>query len=325
MRNLAYRVDVVDLVIRQQVSTRDPAVAGEALGEVLGGAEVRASDDLRFEQRALVDDGITMTRVASRGSFVELRVTGCSDLVVVALRAGRATLTCRGMVITLHPSDLVAIPFGEPAVLQWSDAGYDLYNFPLSSFVRTLGAPDSDITIRVPWLTSRSAELTALWHRVADLVTRQVLDQPTVYSRDVLRSQLTDGLTAVTVEAFGLANLEEDEKLRDGEVLRRADEHIVAHLSEPLTVSDIATAARVSVRTLQAVFQRARESTPIAHLRRTRLRAARTTLLNPAPDTTVTATGRSVGYSNLGRFSAHYRDEYDESPSTTLDRTRARP
>jgi AraC-like DNA-binding protein len=277
-----------------------------------------------YEQRSLVDDGITVTRIASRGSDVALELAGCADLIVIAVRAGRAALTCRATTVELAPRDLVVIPFAESARLRWSEVTFDLYNFPLSSFVRTLGSPDGDITIRVPFLTSRSAELTALWHRLADLVTRQVLDRPEVYSRDVVRSQMTDGLTAVTVEAFGMTNQQEDERLRDEEVIRRADAFIGNHLDAPITVPDIAAAASVSVRGLQAVYQRVHGSTPIAHLRRTRLRAARSALLNPLPGTTVGAIGRRFGYSNLGRFSAHYRDEFDETPSRTLERTRAR-
>lgn len=315
---------MVDLVIRQQISTADPVVAGDSLAEVLGSAAVRVEADFRYEQRSLVDDGITVSRVASRGTGVELRMDGCADLVVISVRTGRAEMTCRATTFVLQPLEPVVIPFAEAAQLRWSEVAFDLFNFPLSSFVRTLGAPDGDITIRVPFLTSRSAELTALWHRLADLVARQVLDRPDVYSRDVVRSQLTDSLTAVTVEAFGMTNLQEDERLRDGEVVRRADAYIRDHLDSPITVPEIAAAALVSVRGLQAVFQRAQGSTPIAHLRRTRLREARAALLNPLPGTTVGAVGRRVGYSNLGRFSAHYRDEFDEIPSRTLERSRPR-
>lgn len=313
-----------DLVLRQRYSTDHPAEASRAVREVFGAGTVSADPGgFQYDQRSLVDDGITVTRVASRGARVRLVNDGSPDLVVLAVGEGRMTLSCRGTELALGPEDLGLIPFNESCVLRWSEVRVDLYSFPLSSFVRTLGSPEGPPSVVAPHLTSRTAEFTALWHRLADLVTRQVLDREAVYSRDVIRAQMTDALTAVTVEAFGLINQHEDPPRRDEETIRRADTFMRAHLADPITVPDIAAAAGVSVRGLQIVLQRQLDTTPVSRLRRLRLEAARAALLNPAGDTTVGTVGRRVGYSNLGRFSAHYRAEYDESPSQTLASSRA--
>lgn len=304
--------------------TTDPGVASSALAGVLGTGVLTAAGEFRYEQRSLVDDGISVTRLACESGSTVVRCDGSPDLIVIAVGSGQLQLGCRDTVTTVAAQGLVLIPFNEACSLSWARVAANVYSFPLSSFVRTLGPLDGSFTIRAPFLTSRSEELSALWFRLAELVTRQVLDRSEVYSHDMVRAQLIDGLTAVTVEAFGLTNQQEDDQLRDEEVIRRADAFIRAELSAPITVAGIAAAAAVSVRSLQLAYQRRLNSTPIAQLRRVRLEAARIALSNPGPNTTVGEVGRRVGYSNLGRFSAHYRDEYDESPSTTLTRTRPR-
>lgn len=314
---------MVDLVLQDRVTTTDPAVASSALAEVLGTGMLTASGQFRYEQRSLVDSGISVTRLACESGSTAVRTDGSPDLIVVAVGSGQLQLACRDTVTTVVAQGLVLIPFNEPYSLQWTRVAANLYSFPLSSFVRTLGPLNGAFTIRAPFLTSPSEDLSGLWRRLAELVTRQVLDRSEVYSHDVVRTQLIDGLTAVTVEAFGLTNQQEDDQRRDEEVIRRANEFIRTQLSTPNTVAGIAAAATVSVRSLQLAYQRRLGSTPIAQLRRTRLEAARVALSNPGPDTTVGEVARRMGYSNLGRFSAHYRDEYDETPSATL--TRARP
>ena len=204
--------------------------------------------------------------------------------------------------------------------MQWAEVTADLYSFPLSSFGRVLGSPTSPIAISAPFSTPRTAELAALWHRFAALVVGQVLDQPQLYERDVIRAQMIDSLTAITVEAFAMTNGRE-EGTRDDDVVRRAEAFMRSRLSEPITIPDVASAAGISVRGLQLVYQRRFETTPVSRLRRLRLEQSRTALLNAAPGATVGAVGRRFGYSNLGRFSAHYRSEFDETPSQTLDRS----
>jgi transcriptional regulator GlxA family with amidase domain len=101
--------------------------------------------------------------------------------------------------------------------------------------------------------------------------------------------------------------------------LRAAVEHVHEYAGEPLTVSDLARAAGLSVRALQESFQRALGCTPMNYLRGVRLRHTRSELLAADPKTTTVAEIASRwGFAHMGRFSNEYFRQYGEYPRQTL-------
>ncbi|MFJ9611368.1 AraC family transcriptional regulator [Kitasatospora sp. NPDC101176] len=103
--------------------------------------------------------------------------------------------------------------------------------------------------------------------------------------------------------------------------LRRATAYCAEHADEAVTASDIAGAARVSLRTLRDGFRRHLDTTPLAYLRRVRLdRAHQDLTAVAAGDATGTVTDVACrwGFTHLGRFSAEYRRAYGRLPSETL-------
>jgi transcriptional regulator GlxA family with amidase domain len=89
-----------------------------------------------------------------------------------------------------------------------------------------------------------------------------------------------------------------------------------------MTVSSVAAQLGVSLRSLQSGFRQWRNTTPNAHLRNLRLQRVREELLRVGGGANVTAVALRYGFSHLGRFSAHYRSAFGESPSATLRRGR---
>ncbi|WP_437682008.1 AraC family transcriptional regulator [Sorangium sp. So ce131] len=107
--------------------------------------------------------------------------------------------------------------------------------------------------------------------------------------------------------------------------VRRAEEFIAAHAAEELTVTRIAEAAGVPVRSLQIAFRAAHGMTPMEFARERRFDLARRALLEGAPETTVMDVSASLGFgASPGRFSVEYRRRFGESPSDTLAAARAR-
>ncbi|MET0886869.1 MAG: AraC family transcriptional regulator [Mycetocola sp.] len=95
--------------------------------------------------------------------------------------------------------------------------------------------------------------------------------------------------------------------------------------ADPWTVTGLAAAVSVSVRSLQEGFRRSLDTTPMAYLRRLRLEKVREELLAASAGTvSVTEVAARWGFVHLGRFAAAYRSEFSERPSDTLRSRRAR-
>jgi transcriptional regulator GlxA family with amidase domain len=87
----------------------------------------------------------------------------------------------------------------------------------------------------------------------------------------------------------------------------------------PYTVTELADAAGVSVRSLQQAFRRHTGQAPTEYLRDLRLTRAHLDLVTADPaQVTVADVAQRWGLTHLGRFAAAYRARYGVNPSTTL-------
>ncbi|WP_051838217.1 AraC family transcriptional regulator [Streptomyces sp. NRRL WC-3742] len=108
--------------------------------------------------------------------------------------------------------------------------------------------------------------------------------------------------------------------------IRRAVTFCAEHAHEPVSVADIAQAARVSVRALRNGFRTQLGTTPLAHLRRVRLEYAHHDLLAVARGErteTVTDVALRWGFTHLGRFAQDHREAYGTTPSRLVAAARA--
>ncbi len=103
----------------------------------------------------------------------------------------------------------------------------------------------------------------------------------------------------------------------------RAEAFARSNLDQPLRVADLAAAANVSPRALQAAFRAVRGCGPHSMLENARLEAARARLLAPRLGDTILSVGLDCGVTHLGRFARRYRARYGETPSATLMAARA--
>ncbi|WFU12909.1 AraC family transcriptional regulator (plasmid) [Rhizobium sp. CB3090] len=100
--------------------------------------------------------------------------------------------------------------------------------------------------------------------------------------------------------------------------LRRAIDYMHAHLSEPIRLEQIAAEASTSTRSLQNMFQRFRNTTPMAFLQELRLFAVRQELLEAPPGISVMELAQKWGFMHAGRFAISYRKKFGELPSQTI-------
>lgn len=97
------------------------------------------------------------------------------------------------------------------------------------------------------------------------------------------------------------------------------EDHIETNWQSPIDVLALARVAGCSVRSLFRQFERKRGISPMAHLKRVRLRHARQMLLS-GEESSVVAVAFRCGFHNAGHFARDYRQEFGELPSFTLRR-----
>ncbi|UWQ90283.1 helix-turn-helix domain-containing protein [Aliisedimentitalea scapharcae] len=102
--------------------------------------------------------------------------------------------------------------------------------------------------------------------------------------------------------------------------VKRAQDHMRAHLADPLSVTDVASAVGTSPRNLQLAFKQCLGMTPLEYLRLLRLNLARFLLQESPPHDTIARIAGAAGFSHLSRFSAQYTARFGESPSETRKR-----
>jgi AraC family ethanolamine operon transcriptional activator len=102
-------------------------------------------------------------------------------------------------------------------------------------------------------------------------------------------------------------------------LVRRAQEFIEAHLSEPLRIDDLCAILGTTYRTLHRCFQETLGLSPLQYVKALRLRRVHSALRSSDPAAaTVTNLAHDHGFGHLGRFSHEYRRMFGEAPSLTL-------
>lgn len=95
-------------------------------------------------------------------------------------------------------------------------------------------------------------------------------------------------------------------------------EWMVAHLREPLSLSELERQSGYSRRSLQRAFQERFGCGPMQWLRKRRLEQALTQLTNPQPRDTVSLIAQRCGYLSLSSFSRDFNQHYGQQPSAML-------
>lgn len=184
------------------------------------------------------------------------------------------------------------------------------------------GLDPADVTFTA--MTPRTPGLGRYWTRLTGLVARELLADDELMAQPLMRDhafrQLASGLLAVfpntTHDHAHPTGRDEGEPA----VVRRAVEFIETHAGRPIGITDIAAAAHIGPRGLQAAFARHRDTTPMAHLRRVRLEHARRDLQagDPTRGDTVAGIAAAWGFAHPGRFSVTYHQHYGQPPGHTL-------
>jgi len=263
------------------------------------------------------------------GSEVWLTPGPISDMVLVhlPLRGAVETYGHRERVLSTPATATIAQP-EQPFAMHWqAGSPHLLVRFSAAELSRMLGRMvDADLQqpLRFALGQNLRTERMIAWLDVVRLVCRQVDE-----GQDLLTHPLAArNLEQLLMSGFLLGSnhsgadlLHQPERSAPPRTLRLALDYLHAHLGDPITVDDIATAAGVRVRALQEAFRRHLDTTPSAYLRTLRLDRVRQELEAGGPaNTAVTDVALRWGFVHLSRFAADYRRAFGEYPRDTLRR-----
>ncbi|MBM7059101.1 AraC family transcriptional regulator [Pseudomonas sp. UL073] len=101
----------------------------------------------------------------------------------------------------------------------------------------------------------------------------------------------------------------------------RIADYIAGNLKLDISSEDLAQQARMSLRSLYALFERHAGTTPKHYIRQKKLERVHACLADPSCHVrNVTELALDYGFLHLGRFSESYRQQFGELPSDTLKR-----
>lgn len=306
-------------VRRTSRSLHDPAEVEHCLTDSFPGIRYGRSDPDRF--RVDID---AMT--ADRFSMVDLAwdipgtaVTGSTGLTVVSI-AGRFD--------GLHGRDVVDIrrPFLVPA--DGLDATWEAHRATVVALdliaverIARAATGDDALRIRGTGTAPLSPAAAAYWETTVRGIRHAMATTPDLFTHPMIAAANFHQLATAFLHAFPTNWLQGGEGRSGGStVVRFAIDFMRAHVSEPITMTDVARASFVSTRGLHAAFTRERGETPMQYLRRVRLDAVRADLRAGGADLTVAAAARRWGFAHLPRFAEQYRRAFGERPSETLRR-----
>jgi len=311
---------------RSVFTTEDPAEGLAVLEEVYGTREVRRTPDSGFSMTmsSLQTGPVTHGRMRMRGSSAAGTTEGVGVLRVCHLLGGMLSATSPGhrfprtgpflfpqRAYTTSWEDLEAMTVSlDPAAV--ADHAHDL-----------LGA--DAFRLEFTGIRPVSPDLARYWGSTITHLHRDLLPHPEAMSSPLLQGEAVRSVTTALLHTFPNTFLERTQAparqpAGGSGAVRRAVAFIDAHLDTDIGLAEIAAAARMSPRGLQAAFRREKGTTPTAYLRTARLDAAHRDLVAADPTTgmTVAAIAARWGFAHTGRFATTYRDRHGQSPSTTL-------
>lgn len=174
---------------------------------------------------------------------------------------------------------------------------------------------DLDALAGTPRTPAHEAYWQLVTRTVADAVRSGAADDP------LISSSLSELVTSAAIACFEEGAAGPGPLLKPATAaVRRACDYIDEHADEPVSLQQIAAAARLSQRGVQYAFRNQVGVSPMTYLRTVRLERAREQLreADPADGGRVRTAAVAAGFANTGRFAAAYRALFGENPSDTL-------
>ena len=314
-------------VQKSAVVIADPEETAQFLKEAYGNVRIDGwthGDPLRW---ARVDLGDVFIDEVDNPATYRFTVEPLDAIVIICLTQGRLdrhTAGTDGSFSVGQPT--VAADADRPYRGRIFDSSMSAVTLSSEQLARAAGMPRHSDTgpIRFETFTPVSDAAGQHWRLVLRHLKAVADLTPDVFAEPLMRDSLVQLLHTATLTTFANSYLPIPHRYDRGDATRGVVQRAIAYLESnaqlPITVGDVATHCRVSVRTLQYAFGTRLAMSPMAYLRRVRLDAVHRDLIvgDPSTGATVTAIASRWGFYNHGKFAEYYRSAYGRLPGQTL-------
>ncbi|HET6760364.1 MAG TPA: helix-turn-helix transcriptional regulator [Propionibacteriaceae bacterium] len=318
---------MIETVRHQEFRSHDADEAHEWLRKTYADYNVKISgrsEDFAFSCSLTQLDGMSF------GSMTHTMATeidvfnGVPDLSIVEHREGAASqLRVGTQTVHLRAAECFLFPPDRPFQAVFDSISVGVTTLSFEDLQRdATGRIDQD-AVELDFTRPITPAAGRHWSQTIQYVEGFINNSPLLATAPLARRELGWLVNSAVLACFPNSTLDAETPSYTGDTphpLRRALSFIDEHASDPITLNEIATAARLSPRGLQAAFRRHLDTTPLAFLRSVRMERAHRELqgADQSEGVSVAAVAAKWGFTHLGRFAIEYRRRFGVSPSQTL-------
>lgn len=312
---------------RQLFASRDLAQTRALVAQVMKPHDLHIHGDsqqLNSRMHHMAFGGVSLNRL-KYGADVDIEPGRLDDFYLIQMPlAGHAHIASGGQQVESDPDVASVISPTESTVMRWSaDCDQLMVRIDRQLVERAVsartgrGEPEAvRFQLAFPWRDC------APW-RCLLFYLNDCANHPFDAVQYRLMVAQIEQLVVSTLVAAQPHNLGDVKPARCTAVLprhvRRVQDYLREHASEPINADQLALIAGVSLRSLYAGFHDYCGVSPLQYLRNLRLDGARQSLLNE-PDSHIASVAMRWGFGHLGRFSIEYKQRFGESPSQSVRR-----
>ena len=249
---------------------------------------------------------------------------GLRDLSVIEHLNGDALRVRAGADnVNLRKGECLLIPPHQPHRAALDALGIVVTTLSMEDLQSDAAARIDDDTVEINFSRPVTSAAGHHWSETITYVKGIVRNSPLLVSAPLARRELGWLVNSAVLACFPNSTLDAETVSYPGgtpQSLRRGLQFIDERAGDPITINEIAAAARLSPRGVQAAFRRHLDTTPLAYLRSVRMERAHRDLQSaePGDGTSVAAVAAGWGFTHLGRFAIEYRRRFGSYPSQTL-------
>ena len=325
--NVERQGEHIHAVDHEEFRSHDPDEAHAWLRKAYADHDVRISGstaDFVFSCDITRFDGMTFGRMTHSMAVNVDVYGGLRNLSIVQHQEGNPVQVVTGAeTVDLRAGDCFLLPPDRPYQASWNSVSVTLTTLGFESLQRDATWLVDHETVHVDFARPITLAAGRHWSQTIGYVERVVSSSPLLDSAPLARRELGWLVNSAVLACFPNSTLDAEPASYAGDTpqpLRRALAFIDEHAADPITLNEIAAAARLSPRGLQAAFRRRLDTTPLAYLRSVRMQRAHRDLQDaePADAMSVAVVAAHWGFAHLGRFATEYRRRFGIYPSQTL-------